>query len=173
VEDNNRLAALETRVSMLEDQLSIYQLLMTYGPSADSGSDDVVRSIHHDDAEYDNGFEKFVGSDSVAKMIASQPLHREIMTGGSAHIATLPIVRIDGDRAVALCYGQVLRYEKDDNAFRIWRTTAVRLEFRRVEDGWRIYRRANVLLDGSEQSHRHFRDGLRDVGALTGEGAAE
>lgn len=33
-------------------------------------------------------------------MIASLPLHREIMATGSAHIATMPVVRRDGLGAV-------------------------------------------------------------------------
>ena len=57
--DDGRLERLEQRIAALEDQIAIYQLLMTYGPSADSGSDDVVRAIHHPDAEYDSGLEVF------------------------------------------------------------------------------------------------------------------
>jgi hypothetical protein len=169
--NDDRLAALEERLARVEDQLAIYQLLMTYGPSADSGSDDVVRAIHHEDAEYDSGLQTFHGAKGIAEMIASLPLHRDIMAGGSAHIATLPVVRVDGDRAVAFCHGQLLRFDREADAFRVWRTTAVRLEFRRTGDGWKIYRRANRLMDGSDASHRHFRDGLRAVGAVPGEEA--
>jgi len=170
--DEDRLAELEKRIGALEDQIAIYQLLMTYGPSADSGSDDVVLAIHHPDAEYDSGLEVFRGCDGIGDMIASLPLHREIMAGGSAHLATMPVVHVDGDRATALCHGQLLRFDKEADAFRIWRATAVRLEFRRTGDGWKIYRRANRLLDGSDGSHEHFRDGLRDVGAIPAHVAA-
>ncbi len=169
---DDRLAQLEQRIAALEDQIAIYQLLMTYGPSADSGSDDVVEAIHHPDAEYDSGLEVFHGANRIADMIASLPLHRDIMAGGSAHIASMPVVHVTGDRATALCHGQLLRFDKEADAFRVWRTTAVRLEFRRTDDGWKIYRRANRLLDGSDASHRHFRDGLRAVGAVPTEAPA-
>ena len=164
--DEDRLAELEKRIGALEDQIAIYQLLMTYGPSADSGSDDVVLAIHHPDAEYDSGLEVFRGADGIANMIASLPLHHDIMAGGSAHMASMPVVRIDGDQATAICHGQLLRFDPEADAFRIWRATAVRLEFRRTSDGWKIYRRVNQLLDGSDASHEHFRDGLRSVGAV-------
>jgi SnoaL-like domain len=164
--DDDRLDRLEQRIAALEDQIAIYQLLMTYGPSADSGSDDVVRAIHHPDAEYDSGLEVFYGADGIGDMIASLPLHRDIMAGGSAHLATMPVVHVDGDRATALCHGQLLRFDREADAFRIWRATAVRLEFRRTGEGWKIYRRANRLLDGSDASHQHFRDGLQAVGAV-------
>jgi hypothetical protein len=157
---------LEQRLTEVEDRLAIYQLLMTYGPSADSGSDDVVRAIHTEDAEYDSGLETFYGAEGIGDMIAYLPLHRDIMAGGSAHMATLPVVKIEGDRAVAFCHGQLLRFDKANDAFRIWRTTAVRLEFRRTPEGWKIHRRANQLMDGSDRSHQHFRDGLRDVGVI-------
>jgi len=170
--DDGRLERLEKRISALEDQVAIYQLLMTYGPSADSGSDDVVRAIHHPDAEYDSGLEVFSGGDGIADMIASLPLHREIMATGSAHIATMPVVRVDGDRAYAVCHGQLLRFDKQADAFRVWRATAVRLEFRRTDDGWKIYRRVNRLLDGSDGSHQHFRDGLGAVAAIPAEAPA-
>jgi hypothetical protein len=170
--DDDRLSQLEQRISALEDQIAIYQLLMTYGPSADSGSNDVVRAIHHPDAEYDSGLDVFHGADRIADMIASLPLHRDIMAGGSAHMATMPVVRVDGDRATALCHGQLLRFDQAADAFRVWRTTAVRLEFRRTADGWKIYRRANRLLDGGDASHQHFRDGLRAVGAIPAEAPA-
>jgi SnoaL-like domain len=166
-----RLSAVEKRLAKTEDQLAIYQLLMTYGPSADSGSDDVVRSLHTDDAEYDSGLETFHGADGIAEMIAALPLHRDIMAGGSSHIATMPVIRVDGDRAVALCHGQLMRFDKEADAFRIWRSTSVRLEFRRTADGWKIHRRANQLMDGSDAAHQHFRDSLRSVGAIPGEDA--
>lgn len=170
--DDDRLAQLETRlearIAALEDQLAIYRLLMTYGPSADSGSDDVVRDLHHPDAEYDSGLDVFRGAGEIGEMIASLPLHRQIMAGGSAHIATMPVVQVEGDRAYAVCHGQLLRFDQEADAFRIWRATAVRLEFRRTGDGWKIYRRANRLLDGSDASHQHFRDGLGAVRAIPG-----
>ncbi|MFC5750802.1 nuclear transport factor 2 family protein [Actinomadura rugatobispora] len=167
--DDDRIGALERRLREVEDRLAIYQLLMTYGPAADSGSDDVVRALHTEDAEYDSGLETFHGAAGIAEMIASLPLHRKIMAGGSGHMATLPAVRIDGDRAVALCHGMLQRFDRKADAFRVWRTTAVRLEFRRTAAGWRIHRRRNHLMDGSDSAHRHFRDGLREVGAVPGE----
>ena len=93
------------------------------------------------------------------------------MAGGSAHLASMPVVHVDGDRATALCHGQLLRFDREADAFRIWRATAVRLEFRRTAEGWKIYRRANRLLDGSDASHQHFRDGLEAVGAVAAVGA--
>jgi hypothetical protein len=161
-----RLADMERRLAATEDQLAIYQLLMAYGPAADSGSADVVLALHHEDAYYDSQVQSWHSGKAVADMIASSDMHRDIMGNGSAHIATTPVVRIDGDKAYAVCHGQLLRFDKASDSFRIWRATAVALEFRRTEDGWKIYRRVNRLLDGSDTSHQHMRAGLRAAGAV-------
>lgn len=169
VDTDQRIERLEQRIDQLEDQIAIYQLLATYGPSADSGSDDVVRDLYAVDGSYDSGLETFVGADAVGDMIASLPLHRQVMAEGSSHVVTMPVVRIEGDRAYAVCHGQLQRYDKQADQFRIWRSSGVQLEFLRTPQGWRFARRSNRLLDGSPQSHEHMRDGLRSVGAIPGD----
>jgi hypothetical protein len=169
VDVEQRFAALERRIRLLEDQVEIYQLLATYGPSADSGSDDVVRELFDVDGSYDSGIDRYDGADSVANMIATLPLHRQVMAEGSSHVVTMPVVRIDGDRAYAVCHGQLQRYDREADQFRIWRSSGVLLEFVRTEQGWRFASRVNRLLDGSTESHAHLRQGLSAVGAIPGE----
>jgi hypothetical protein len=166
VDTDQRIDRLEQRISQLEDQIAIYQLLATYGPSADSGSDDVVRDLYTVDGTYDSGLEAFAGADAVGDMIASLPLHRQVMAEGSSHVVTMPVVRIEGDRAYAVCHGQLQRFDKEADQFRIWRSSGVQLEFLRTPQGWRFARRSNRLLDGSPESHAHLRAGLRSVGAI-------
>jgi hypothetical protein len=169
VDGEQRFEALERRIGLLEDQIEIYQLLATYGPSADSGSDDVVHELYDVDGSYDSGLDRYDGADSVANMIATLPLHRQVMAEGSSHVVTMPVVRIDGDRAYAVCHGQLHRYDREADQFRIWRSSGVLLEFIRTEQGWRMAKRVNRLLDGSDASHAHLRSGLRSVGAIPGE----
>jgi SnoaL-like domain len=103
---------------------------------------------------------------AVADMIASSDMPRDIMGNGSAHIATKPVVRIDVDKANAVCHGRLLRFGQASDFFRIWRATAVAPEIRRTEDGWKIYRRVNRLRGGSDTSHQPMRAGLRASGAV-------
>jgi ribosomal protein S19E (S16A) len=42
---DDRLAALERRIRLLEDQVAIYQLMAAYGPAADSGSTERATSL--------------------------------------------------------------------------------------------------------------------------------
>jgi hypothetical protein len=84
-----RLADMERRLAAAEDQLAIYRLLMAYGPAADSGSDDVVLALHHQDAEYDSQMQAFHGGKADAVCDGwlpdgSDASHRHMRAGRSA-----------------------------------------------------------------------------------------
>jgi ketosteroid isomerase-like protein len=160
-----RLAALEIRTRALEDQIQIYQVIMSYGAAADSGSADAIAQIYTGDAEYDSGVSQVVGVEAIAGVLSGEQ-HRQMIAGGLAHLATTPVVHIDGDHAVAFFHGQVLRRGPDGANFTLWRATAVLMELARTDAGWRVTKRVNRLLDGSAVSHEHFRDGLRQTGFL-------
>lgn len=156
-----RLARMEERLHRLEDHVAIFQLMATYGPCADSGSGDVVEALFTADGSYDSGIETFEGAASVREMIESLPLHRELMAGGCAHMVTMPVVWVSGDRAVALCHGQLLRHRGD--GFEVWRTSATRWELERTPEGWKVASRVNRLLDGDESARDLFRRGVLEV----------
>ena len=44
-----RIAALEARLTQVEDQLAFYQAVATYGPAVDSLTNDVAGDLDHDD----------------------------------------------------------------------------------------------------------------------------
>src|SRR5262249_26684969 len=50
---DDRLAALERRVRLLEDQIAIYQVMAAYGPAADSGSTEQAITLWSEDGVYD------------------------------------------------------------------------------------------------------------------------
>jgi hypothetical protein len=155
------VAALERRLVELEDRLAIYQLMATYGPCADSGSGDIVETLYTEDGTYDSGIEVFQRAAGIRAMIESLPLHRELMAGGCAHMITMPIVKVMGDKALAICHGQLLRHEGD--AFTVWRTSATRWDLERTPDGWKIARRENRLLDGDVKAQELFRNSLLEL----------
>jgi ketosteroid isomerase-like protein len=163
-----RVAALESRTRLLEDQVQIYQVIMSYGAAADSGSADAIGEIYAPDAEYDSGVSQVAGIQAIAAVLSGEQ-HRQMIAGGIAHLATTPVVHIDGDHAAAFFHGQVLRRDPDGDDFTVWRATAVLMELARTEAGWRVTRRVNRLLDGSAGSHEHFRNGLRQTGFLPGD----
>jgi hypothetical protein len=144
---------------MLEDRMAIYQLMSTYGPCADSGSGDVVETLYTDDGEYDSGFIVCEGAAGVRDMLEAMPLHRSLMADGCAHIIDMPFLRIDGDKAIAFCHSQLLRHQGGEN-YVIFRTSATFWNFERTQVGWKIARRVNRPLNGTEDGQKLFRDAL-------------
>ena len=153
------VAQLVTKVQELEDRLAIYQLMATYGPAVDGAARDVAGGLWTEDGSYDSGVGVFEGSAGVSEMVTGE-MHQGIIHGGSAHLISLPRVDIDGDRAVATCYSQLLRYDADNAVFRVWRATANRWELVRTPEGWRVHQRLNKLLDGSEEARALLRRGV-------------
>jgi hypothetical protein len=153
------IARLEARLRTIEDRMEIYQLMSTYGPCADSGSGDVVEKLYTTDGKYDSGFIVCEGAAGVREMLETMPLHRSLMADGCAHIIDMPFLKIDGDTAIAFCHSQLLRHQGDET-YVIFRTSATFWHFDRTPDGWKIAKRVNRPLNGSEDGQQLFRDAL-------------
>ena len=153
------IARLEARLQEVEDRMAILQLMATYGPCADSGSGDVVETLYTKDGRYDSGFIVCEGAAGVREMIEAMPLHRSLMADGCAHITDTPMIRLDGDTAVGVCHSQLLRHQGDET-YVIFRTSAVVCTFERTPEGWKIAKRINRPLNGTEDGQRLFREAL-------------
>ena len=156
------VAALQARVQHLDDQAAIYQLIANYGPAADSGWSEMAASLWTEDGIYDAQVGAWQGRRAIAGMIDGDT-HQGYIHAGCAHVLTMPYITIDGDTAVATCYGQLFR--NDGENFRIWRVTATRWELQRGTDGWHIANRVNKLLDGDASARELLRRGIDRQGA--------
>ena len=152
------VAALEARVRELEDRLAIYNLIATYGPAVDSGSDDAMGAIFREDGVYDSDPAPMEGRPAISAMVLSDG-HQGLIHGGAAHVMALPVVRVDGDHAVATGYSRVYRTD-GEGGFEVWRVSANRWELERDADGWRALHRVNRLLDGRDESRQMLRRGV-------------
>ncbi len=167
-----RLAALESRISGLEDQVAIYQLMSAYGPLVDSGDADATAALWVEDGIYDWGGGPPPAPDApvkegpagaaysrsaIADMVRGA-YHQEIIHGGSGHVIGLPHIVIDGNRATAVSYSRL--YRNDGENFRVWRVGANLWEFVRTPGGWRVTTRTNRVLDGSEEARAVLRKGI-------------
>ncbi len=142
--------SLEKRVGELEDRLAIYQLMFTYGPAADSGSCEAAAHLWTADGVYDVGdMAAFNGHGDLQKMYEGQG-HQSLIHKGASHLTASPHVTIDGDTAVGTCYSFVFAHE--DGNYKVWRVSSNRWEMVRESGRWRIKRRTNRLLNGSEQA---------------------
>jgi hypothetical protein len=96
------------------------------------------------------------------------PVHQGYVESGCGHMTTLPLLRIEGDRAVGIAYHRLHRHES--TGYDLVRLTASRWEWRREATGeWRIVRRVHRLLDGSQAARDLLKDTLSRVKRGSGE----
>jgi hypothetical protein len=159
----DRLAALETRLAALEDELTIIRLMATYGPSVDALAADVTAGLWAEDGVYDAGVAVFEGAEGLRAMVETEP-HRAYVRGGAAHVVSPPRVVVNGDTAVAVCHSQLLLHDEALDGWRVWRVTANRWDWARTPLGWRVTSRTNRPLDGSPQGPQLFHTSLPPAG---------
>lgn len=153
------MTTLEERVGAIEDRLAIYDVIATYGPAADSGAVEQTVDLWTDDGVYDiDGVGSFRGGEELASCFTSD-LHQGYIHQGSAHVMSLPKVRVEGDHASAINYA--LLFIRDGEHFRVQRSVASRWDLVRTAAGWKVRHRTNVLLDGSEAGRSLLGDAVR------------
>jgi hypothetical protein len=149
--DANNSRSLEQRLQAIEDRLEILNLIAAHPPGADSASHDFAESFWMADGTIDmagqaKGYEAMIG-------VLNTPGFAEAQRQGICHFTGLPHIAIDGDRAVATSYLQILAADPDgkpfelsahgsSKGFKVCRLSANRWELQRTPQGWRIKSRA-------------------------------
>jgi len=152
IEDLRSLvAALETRVRLLEDYHEVTQLVAQYGPAVDSGSAEVAADLWTKDGTFDAvGAIEMHGREQIAGMVRTQG-HQDLITNGCGHVLTVPHVVVDGDEARGRSYALNIRWDPDAQRFWVARLSANTWQWVRTPDGWRIAERVNANLDGTSE----------------------
>jgi SnoaL-like domain len=155
------LAAMDKRISELEDKLAIMQVVAGYGPSVDGGAAREAGSLWTTDSWYDTDSSPAaatphgrVGIEEAAKRFFEDPV-------GLAHISHMPLIKVEGDRATVVNHSNTFHQEGD--GFRIGRVSSNRWDLVRVDGNWQIERRINRLLNGSRESKDVLADGTREI----------
>jgi len=160
--------SLEDRLRAVEDKLAIYHLIASHPPAADTGSDQYYRDAFASDGEVDLGGGKGAKGNEAIAAIVRTPQHQAAIAGGLCHFAGLPRVELDGDRAIATSYLQIISPDREAAArelsghgtstgFRIHRVGANRWELKRGKDGWKVVRRTLRPLDGTDEARALLR----------------
>ena len=149
---------LTRRVQKLEDELAIHRLIVRYGLAVDTGDAERTASVFAPEGVYDADVRLMNGRADVADMVRSDRHQR--MVGHCAHQIGPAVVRVDGDRAVALGYSRV--YLQSDQGIGIYRVSMNRWELERRGAEWLIARRLTRLL-GHAEATAVFESGLGEL----------
>lgn len=139
----------EARLQALEDREAIRDLIARYGPLADSGDAAGVAALWTEDGSYAvGGMTEAKGRAAIAALIEGQ-MHQSLMADGCAHVLGPVAIDLDGDTATARGHSVVFRAD-GAGGWTPFRVSANRWSLTRTPEGWRVTRRENALLDGSE-----------------------
>jgi ketosteroid isomerase-like protein len=145
----DRLAAVEARLGLVEDQLAVQRLINSWGPAVDTGNSEAAAALFAEDGILESDLSYLIGPAAVAAMVLGEG-HQALIADGSAHVPATPVITIDGDTATATGYTRVYRHTPE--GYEVWRVSANRWEFRRTADGWRVTRRTTQVVDGGPKA---------------------
>lgn len=157
-----RLAALEARLSLVEDERAIVNLLASYGPLVDSGTAKETSEVWTEDGVYDVADDYVMeGRQAVHDMVLGEG-HQGLINNGSAHFNGPPHVVVDGDDARAVCHS-LLVLKNADGRFFVARAGSHLFTLVRTEDGWKVKRRTTRLLNGDATARLLLSSGVTGV----------
>lgn len=151
-----RLDRAESGLARAEDELAIIRIIAAYSPLVDSGDAEGTAGLWTEDGVYDVDTGVLDGRAGIAEMVHSEA-HQGLIHHGCGHVPGLPTVLLDGDRAVATGYSQLVVRSSRPGRYTVLRVTASRWEFARTGDvaapdrGWRVvHRTARAVTDDGE-----------------------
>lgn len=153
-----RLAALERRVSVLEDELAIHRLIVSYGFAVDTGDAAATGALFTENGLYDVDTTLVMHGRSGVESMVRGPRHQSLLPN-CAHTIGPAVVHVAGDGAVATAYSRI--YKRDGDAIGLWRLSFNRFELERRDGRWQIARRITRML-GHDEAHALFARALQD-----------
>ncbi|MGK3122933.1 nuclear transport factor 2 family protein [Candidatus Pantoea formicae] len=167
--------SIEARLREVEDKLAIYELIASHPPSADTGHAQYTSQVYKEEGIFNRGvgLDGATGAKAIADFIL-RPAHREAIEGGLAHFTGLPLVNLQGDRAIVTSYLQLIQLDKTgqpremanhgvSTGYRIHRVVVNRWELERIAGQWKISSRTLLPVDGSKAPLELLNAGLTEI----------
>jgi hypothetical protein len=159
----------EARLRAIEDRLDILNLLAGSALSSDVASEGYWQAMFADDAVMDRGANRGEESREQIMEIVRGSSQAAAIESGMAHAMAMPHIRIDGDRAVATGYLQVLVLDSNSPEVRLpgkdvrkalvtYHLTVNRWELARTA-GWRVTRRV-IRPIATDDARQMLRNGI-------------
>jgi hypothetical protein len=160
----------EARLRAIEDRLSILNLLAGAALSSDVASQSYWESMFADDAVMDRGGQRGEETREQIMDIVRGESQAQAIESGMAHAMAMPHIRIDGDRAVATGYLQVVVLDRDGPDIRLpgkdvrkalvtYHLTVNRWELARTAAGWQVTRRV-IRPIATDEAKQMLRSGI-------------
>lgn len=168
----DRIAEIEARLSRLEDERAIRELISAYCYHADSGHDEDLLALFTTDGVMSSKVageaRAAVGADQILAQIADPSGHHrpDLYRHGLHLLGENLVVEIDGDEATASTYSLLVL--KRDADLVIYSASSNRWSLRRVEGAWRIAERSRRVI-----ADEAFDEVLLRCGGATGPGTGE
>ncbi|MGJ7916189.1 nuclear transport factor 2 family protein [Massilia sp. LXY-6] len=160
----------EARLRAVEDRLDILNLLAGSALSSDAASESYWEAMFADGAVMDRGGNRAEESREQIMDIVRSSSQAAAIESGMAHAMAMPHVHIDGDRAVATGYLQVLVLDPNSQEVRLpgkdvrkalttYHLTVNRWELARTAAGWQVTRRV-IRPIATEDANQMLRSGI-------------
>ncbi|WP_167102746.1 nuclear transport factor 2 family protein [Mycobacterium sp. DL592] len=156
--NEDRLATLERRLAVFEDESAIARIIASYGPLVDAGEAQAVAALWTEDGSYDVGDWNMSGRAEIIAMVQSGA-HQGLMARGACHFFGPPVITVDGDEATAVCQSIIL-VRREAGGYHAMRAGVHLLTLRRAESGWQILTRVARQLDGGTEAFDLITEGL-------------
>lgn len=146
--------SLEERLTRIEDELAVRNLLTKYGMACDLNSTEALLELLEEDVEMEVDGNWRMSGHEEAKQLLEGPIH-QAFESRCAHLLSPYAVEVDGDEATATGYTVVILGEAEGEGFGVERLSFNRWGLRKRDGRWRIARRATALVRGEgDVAHR-------------------
>jgi len=157
--------SLEDRITRVEAELAIRNVIARYGLAADCGDIEVALACHTIDAVYvvsnpragrdgEAGDLELKGHQAIADMLGSE-MHQSLMPD-CAHTVGPLIVELEGESAKVTGYSRVYHKQK------LMRVAVNHWTMRRVDNAWKIARRESRVV-GEQAAQKLLKESLNGV----------
>jgi len=155
----------ETRITRVEAELAIRNVIARYGMAADCGNIAAALACHSENAVYvvsnpragrdgEAGDLELKGHQAIADMLSSE-MHQSLMPD-CAHTVGPLVVDVEGDTAKVLGYSRVYHKQK------LMRLAINHWTMRKEDDAWKIARRESRVM-GEDAAQRLLKESLNGV----------
>ncbi|MGE0387358.1 MAG: nuclear transport factor 2 family protein [Gammaproteobacteria bacterium] len=142
------IAQLTRRIQALEDERAVRDVITRYCFAVDSDDPDACESLYWGDCVVSIDDKVFYRGSQVRDIVTG-PGHQSILPKCS-HVMAPFMVEVDGPRATATGYANVVVRNEDNATSRIWRQSYNRFELEKRDGTWKIARRISYAVGSAE-----------------------